>query len=115
VTVNFCDVCGTEWDPRSADHKRGIDCASGLAAAIAGVQAQLKMTLKHVQELEAEYKTEKEEILDTFRRVTDRHSELLARVEALLRRVHVMEHPELKKVPSIRAALDDKEAKAGSK
>jgi hypothetical protein len=109
---NFCDICNLEWDPQVADHKRGVDCAAGLSAALAGVRTEVKKLLKHVQDLENSYTEEKVHTVDAFRVVTERHQALLDRFEVLARRVNVLEHPELKKVPSIKAALhDDKAAK----
>lgn len=105
--MTCCDVCGTEWDPRTQEHRRGIDCASGLAAAIAGVTSQLKKALKHVQDLHDAYKEEQDHTIEAFRQVTKHHQQLLERFEALAKRVNLIEHPELRKNPGFKKVTDD--------
>jgi hypothetical protein len=101
-----CEVCSIVWDPRSAEHRRGIDCATGLAASISAVTTENKKLLYILQEMKTEMEANKNATVDAMRVVTDRHQELQDRFDKLAIRVNVLEHPELKKVPSIKASLD---------
>lgn len=108
MSINCCDVCGTQWDPSVAEHRRGVDCAAGLAAAISGVTTQLKKALKHVQDLHDSYEEEKEHTINAFKKVTDEHQKLLDRFDNVLKRVTLLEHPELNKISAVKKAAEKK-------
>lgn len=99
--MNQCDICGAEWDPRSQAHRAGQDCARGLKEQLDGLSKTLKKVENIIQEWIRGEKAKDDSTIDGFKRIGDGLAELTKRHEALAKRVHLVEHPDLRKVRSM--------------
>lgn len=62
--MNKCDVCGTEWESQTQNHRRGQDCVQVLAAEV----AKLKLETKKLDELLNKLFTELGKLVPTMRK-----------------------------------------------
>lgn len=89
-----CGTCSAEYDPQISSHRPGLDCVPNLATQIATLTSEL-------------HKQEEIHKID-FQRVVDKADLMEKRFAAALRRITLLEHPNM---PGLRisVAKDEKE------
>jgi hypothetical protein len=106
--MTTCDACGTEWDPRTAAHRRGIDCAAALRAAIDKHEALITRLRVAYQAIIGDAPAKEEAVAKTFEKLGADLRDTRERLENALKRINLLEHPKMEKVPSMASQRKEK-------
>jgi hypothetical protein len=105
--MNSCDVCGREWNPQIQEHRRGIDCAAALREILNVHEGLLTRLRLAYQAYETQYPIKEKAVIDAFEEQRNQLKAAVDRIDALAKRVNLLEHPKLSKVPSMPRAKEE--------
>jgi hypothetical protein len=99
--MNKCDICEVEWDPRTQEHRRGLDCAQALRDSLHSTQVLVKKLEVIWKEFFEGEKIREDATVKAFENQRNDMEQLVDRFDRLAKRVNLLEHPKLSNIRSM--------------